>query len=342
MHITILAAVWAQNLGDELILKNEIQFFQHKFGKDTKFSVFTYDIKNPFIIGKNIKYYEYFPCNAKKISKIPRNIKNFFNFLRVIKRSNLVVIWGWGIFFDNESDGVTHPLRQWLFRVQVCNFFKKKICFHGVSISIKSKDNLSKIRQIFSGKKSEVTVRDRYSQDLLKWLGITSKIIADPVFWDNGNTKWALKVSYCLDQVHPKQFHIEDIKAFDFEGKTVWISFRSGYFWDEEKTMDNIIQYVLSKNGKIIFLPTSFHKTNDSSNDYIFLKKYADKYKLDIASNMWQTYNYFRKKKVDLTFSMRLHSIILSQTYSIPYLAISYAKKTEEILKIIKLKSRKN
>jgi polysaccharide pyruvyl transferase WcaK-like protein len=340
MHITILAAVWAQNLGDELILKNEIQFFQHKFGKETKFSVFTYDVKNPFIIWKNIKYYEYFPCNAKKLTRIPRNIKNFFNFLRVIKRSNLVVIWWWGIFFDNESNSVSHPLKQWLFRVKVCNFLKKKICFHGVWISIKSRKNLPIIRQIFSCKKSEITVRDRYSQDLLKWLWINSKIIADPVFWDNGSIKQAFKTSYCLDQIHPKQFHIEDVKAFNFEGKTVGISFRAGYFWDEEKTMNDIIEYVLSKNWKIVFLPTSFHKTNESSNDYLFLKKYANKYNLDIAENMWQTYNYFRNKKVDLTFSMRLHSIILSQTYSIPYLAISYAKKTEEILKIIRLKSK--
>lgn len=340
MKITILAAIWAQNLGDELILKNEIQFFQHKFGKDTQFSVFTYDIKQPFIVWKNIKYYEYFPCNAKKISKVLRNIKNFFNFLRVIKRSNLVVIGWWGIFFDNESNGVSHPLKQWLFRVKVCNYFKKKICFHGVGISIKQKDNLPTIRQIFSWTKSEVTVRDRYSQDLLKWLWINSKIIADPVFWDNGHTKGALKTSYCLDQIHPKQFHIEDIKAFNFEGKTVWISFRSGYFWDEEKTMNDIIQYVLSKNGKIILLPTSFHKVNNSSNDYIFLKQYADKYKLEIAKNMWQTYNYFRNQQLDITFAMRLHSVILSQTYKIPYLAISYAKKTDEILKIIKMKSR--
>jgi polysaccharide pyruvyl transferase WcaK-like protein len=104
--------------------------------------------------------------------------------------------------------------------------------------------------------------------------------------------------------------------------------------------MKDIIKYILWKNWKIIFLPTSFHKTNEASNDYLYLKKYADKYNLKITKNMWETYKYFRKKKIDMTFSMRLHSIILSQTYNIPYLAISYAKKTDEILKIIKLKSK--
>lgn len=340
MKITILAAVWAQNLGDELILKNEIQFFQHRFGEDTKFKVFTYDVANPFIVWKKIKYYEYFPCNAKKITKVFRNIKNLFNFIRIIKKSDLVVIWGGGIFFDNEDPSVSHPLKQWLFRIKVCKFFKKKICFHGVGISIKRKDNLSTIKQIFWGKKKEITVRDRYSQDLLLWLGIKSKIIADPVFWDNWNTKAALKTSYCLDQIHPKQFHIEDIKSYNFEWKTVWLSFRGWYFWDEEKTMKDIIEYIISKKWKIVLLPTSFHKTNDASNDYLFLKPYAEKYNLKITKNMWETYKYFRKNKIDITCAMRLHSIILSQTYKIPYLAISYAKKTDEILKIIKLKSK--
>lgn len=340
MKITILAAIWAQNLWDELILKNEIKFFQHKFWKDTKFSVFTYDVKNPFIIWKKIKYYEYFPCDAKNVLKIFRNIKNFFTFLYVIKKSDIVVIgWG-GIFFDNESDNVSHPLKQWLFRIKVCNFFKKKVCFHWVGISIKRKNNLQIIKKIFSWKRHEITVRDRYSQNLLQWLWIQSKIIADPVFWDNGNTKWALKISYCLDKIHPKQFHIEDIKAYNFEGKTVWLSFRSGYFWEDDKIMKDIITYILKKKWEVVLLPTSFHKTNIASNDFTYMNKYAQKHNVTITKSMWETYNYFKKKKVDIVFAMRLHSIILSQTYNIPYLAISYAKKTDEILNIIKLKSK--
>jgi polysaccharide pyruvyl transferase WcaK-like protein len=340
MKITILAAIWAQNLGDELILKNEIQFFKRMFWDNTKFSIFTYDLENPFIIWKHIKYYEYFPCNARKITKIFRNIKNFFNFFIIIKKSDLVVIWWWGIFFDKEIWWVSDTLKQWLFRVKVCNFLKKKIRFHWVGICIKRKNNLSVIKKIFSWKNKKISVRDIYSHDLLTWLWIKSKIIADPVFGDKWNTKNALQVSYCLDQIHPKQFHIEDIKSYNFEWKTVGLSFRSGYFWEDDKIMKNIIEYILWKNWKIIFLPTSFHKLNTAANDYLYLKKYADRYNLKITNSMWETYKYFRNKKIDMSFSMRLHSIILSQTYNIPYLAISYAKKTDEILKIIKLKSK--
>jgi len=73
-------------------LKNEIQYFKHVYGKDTKFSVFTYDIKNPFIISKRIKYLEYFPCESKKIKNIFRNIKNFFTFISVVRKTDLIVI----------------------------------------------------------------------------------------------------------------------------------------------------------------------------------------------------------------------------------------------------------
>jgi polysaccharide pyruvyl transferase WcaK-like protein len=37
---------------------------------------------------------------------------------------------------------------------------------------------------------------------------------------------------------------------------------------------------------------------------------------------------------------MRLHSMILSQVYKIPFVWISYSKKTDEVLSIIKEKSK--
>ena len=37
-------------------------------------------------------------------------------------------------------------------------------------------------------------------------------------------------------------------------------------------------------------------------------------------------------KKIDFALAMRLHSIILSQVYNIPFIWFSYSKKTAEIL----------
>ncbi|MGB2110893.1 MAG: hypothetical protein ACPHY8_03165 [Patescibacteria group bacterium] len=75
-----------------MILKNEIQYLKTVYGNDTEFFVASYDIKNPFVVSKNITYFEYFPCNAKKIKNFFRNIKNFFQFIKIIKNTDLVVI----------------------------------------------------------------------------------------------------------------------------------------------------------------------------------------------------------------------------------------------------------
>ena len=50
MKISIFASIWAQNLWDELILKNEIKLLKKEYWEDTKFRVFTYDKKNPFYL----------------------------------------------------------------------------------------------------------------------------------------------------------------------------------------------------------------------------------------------------------------------------------------------------
>ena len=65
MIISIFASIWAQNLGDELILKNEIKMLEEEYWKDTQFFVFSYDSKNPFYKKSNIKYIEYFPIWIK-------------------------------------------------------------------------------------------------------------------------------------------------------------------------------------------------------------------------------------------------------------------------------------
>jgi polysaccharide pyruvyl transferase WcaK-like protein len=42
---------------------------------------------------------------------------------------------------------------------------------------------------------------------------------------------------------------------------------------------------------------------------------------------MEETYSIYKEKKIDFCFSMRLHSIILSQIYAIPFLSLPYSKK---------------
>jgi polysaccharide pyruvyl transferase WcaK-like protein len=93
MIILIFASVGFSNLGDELILKNEIELLriQH-IEKNPKFLVFSYDHKNPFYKKDYIEYKPYFPINIRKINNIILNIKNFFLFLYFLMKSDLIVI----------------------------------------------------------------------------------------------------------------------------------------------------------------------------------------------------------------------------------------------------------
>ena len=78
--ISIFAAIWSQNLWDELILKNEIKLLRNEFWEKTKFFVFTYDKTDIFFTDKYVKYKEYFPIWIKNKKNIFRNIFNFFHF----------------------------------------------------------------------------------------------------------------------------------------------------------------------------------------------------------------------------------------------------------------------
>ena len=124
--ISIFWAIWCQNLWDELILKNEIKILKEEFWENTKFFVFTYDKKDIFFDDKNIVYKEYFPIGLKKIWNIFKNLINYFSFLKIVKKSDFIVVWWWGIIFDKENQSTKSPLDLRVFRTKIFRKYKKK------------------------------------------------------------------------------------------------------------------------------------------------------------------------------------------------------------------------
>lgn len=339
MIITIFASIWAQNLWDELILKNEIKLLESKYWKNTKFFVFSYDYKNPFFINDNIIYVEYFPIWIRKIKNILKNIFNFFNFLKIVIKSDLIIIWWWWIIYDEEKQSSKNPLNQWIFRIKVFEIFNKKFNFFWVWINIKSDKNFNKVKLIFK-KANDIKVRDNYSFELLKKLKIKSEIIKDPVFYDNDLNKKFENKSFLLKKVNSFDFTIDDLKDIDFKWKRVWLAFRKGYLInksyksyknEEENKIIEIINFIIKNNWKVVLLAHSFHKTDVIANDYLYLKKFV-KNDVIITQTMNETYETYKFKKIDICLSMRLHSMILSQVYWIKFVWISYTTKTDQIL----------
>lgn len=341
MIISIFASIWAQNLWDELILKNEIKLLEKKYWKDTRFIVFSYEPNNPFFTKSNITYKEYFPTWFRQLSKLFKNFLNFFSFVFSILKSDLIVIgWG-GIIYDNEQQTTKSPLDSWIFRTNIFYLFRKKFNFFAVWINIKNKAYYHKLKKIFLNA-DEITVRDTYSHDILCSLGINSKIVKDPVFYD---VKDYDKTSFLIKKVKSFDFNTKYLDDIDLEWKKVAIAFRKWYLsnknyqlddWLEEWKINELITYLLTKNAEVILLPHSFHKTDSLANDYMFLNKFLRvNEKVRIVSSMEEVYKKYIYKEFDICLAMRLHSIILSQIYGIPFVWVSYSTKTDEILEQI-------
>jgi len=365
MNISIFASIGSQNLWDELILKNEIELLKQEFWEDTQFQVASYDSKNPLFQIPNTKYFEYFPLGIKNPKNIWRNMKSFFNFLSVIFWSDRVVIgWG-GIMYDSEIQSVWDPLNQWIFRVQIARFFRKKIYFYAVWVDIKQEENLKKIKKIFK-KAWKITVRDEKSQEQLKSVGIQSDVINDPVMWDNFSLKthpnplleereqatiqmqplspWGERIQEwgfrgdILGIHNSRNFSLRDFENYDFQDKKIWLALRSWYIGNTKNTqlerllIEELCSFIEKKWGKIVFLPHSLHQTDEQANDYEYMKQFLN-YDRDIYTSLWEVYTAYTHHTVDVIISMRLHSMILWYIYWIPQIALSYSQKTDEVIK---------
>ena len=343
MLITILASIWCQNLWDELILKNEIKLLEKRYEWNPewlKFIVFSYSQKEPFYKKENVEYKEYFPIWSKNILNIFKNIKNYFVFRNTIKKSDLVVLWWGWIIYDRGVETRWNPLGLWISRVNMIKAFKKKFMFFSVGLSIKNKKNYKKVKKIFSWA-FEIVVRDNYSLDLLESLWFKPKRSLDPVFCDKKLPSELSRVShlitmindsYLIKKIYLKDFSIDSLNILNLNWKKVALALRSWYIKDETNFINSLIEYIISKWWQAILLPHSFHKFDNKSNDYLFLKQFADKYNLDITKDMQETYDVYKNEQIDLCLAMRLHSMILSQVYEIPFIGISYGKKTDELL----------
>ena len=146
-----------------------------------------------------------------------------------------------------------------------------------------------------------------------------------------------------IKKVKSVDFSYKDLEGIDLKWKKVGIAFRKWYLsdkqdnlnlWFEEWKINELINYIIKKWWEVILLPHSFHKTDSLANDYIFLNNFLRiNEKIRIINSMDEVYSKYIYREIDICLAMRLHSIILSQVYGIPFIWINYSTKTEEILK---------
>lgn len=340
MKISIFASIWAQNLWDELILKNEIKLLKKEYWEDTKFRVFTYDKKNPFFLDDNVVYSEYFPIGIRKKRNIFRNLVNFFVFLFTTIRADLIVIWWGWIIYDEEVQSTKNPLDSWIFRRRFFRLFFKKVHFFRVWINIKNEINLKKVKKIFKNS-YKIEVRDNYSFELLKSLWINSTIEKDPVFYDS----WELTIKKSIIWTVSSYFFDKTLFTdFDLSWKKIGLAIRAWYFVEksnissrmEEWRIREVINYLVWEWAQVVLLPHSFHDSDDLANDFLFLTNFVWETWVSIKQDMNEVYETYKNKEIDICVAMRLHSIILSHVYEIPFIGLSYSTKTDEVLNELK------
>ena len=116
----------------------------------------------------------------------------------------------------------------------------------------------------------------------------------------------------------------------------------------EDKTLP-ILGNTAQEDGKTIYhhvrdwsymRQDSVVVTNDSLKPYIYITDFfftsCPSICPKVTKEMLKVYDAYKNKEIDICIAMRLHSIILSHVYEIPFVWVSYSTKTDEVLNELK------
>lgn len=229
---------------------SEVSYLRERY-PECRISIFTYDPKSTLVPrGWGVRYFSYFPNRLR--ARFWANVGYFFRTFWEVFRSDLVVVGGGGIFYDNEGQSFFKQRVQWKFRIAAAKLFHKRILFWGIGVDLAEK-NVAKIRSLFTSKRTFVTVRDPKSAELLESVGIASKVVPDPAF------------------LVPSQRSADS----EIPEKVIGISIRKGYLSGELESVKKILEIVRSHGFEPIFLNHSFHPGNPETDDRMHLAKLA-------------------------------------------------------------------
>lgn len=307
-----MAATGAYNLGDELIVSEEVRFVRSHYGNSVDITVFTYDRASSMISDPDIQYKSYFPNN---IGKNPFwNIWYLIqNILAIWKADVLVIGWG-GIIFDNEP-GVSFGavLWQWFMRIKLARIAGTTLLFWWISLEVNQVKNKMQLKKLFTPG-DFILVRDARSKWLLDALEIPSIQVQDIVFL----------------------YETKKIDILPTAKKRVWISIRGGFLSDNERYIPEIYDFLITSGYEPVFLVFSTSGEIDQ-NDSLYIKKIMAGKTYNVTKTIQQTLDVF--PWLYAVVGMRFHAGVLSCIHNIPYIPISYGSKTDELVKALEIET---
>jgi polysaccharide pyruvyl transferase WcaK-like protein len=353
LKITLCGNYGATNIGDDAILLTITKLLQeiHKYKYNDKkliLTILTYDPSNTSKLLKThgISSDNHFEIEVKYL--LPFGIRSFlrgifkgelFKTFHNIRKSNLFILGGGGLFSDEESN--LAPVL-WVWQM----FFAKKVLMFGQSIQIHKKFGEGIVKWAFK-KAKIIHVRDQNTLKFLNRLGIEKDIFIDKdiVFRFPLLFQKELKEHFEYGESLNKKIEQNQWKGY------VLLSIRKS-----NKNMDKLcikfIQQALSyskENGLFpIFIPFQSYKQKDidflnkiidQSGSEVKIPKLiknvqkSDTNKIlvhDSCENLFQLLSIFKfSKKI---FGQRLHSLVFGLIMNISIQTIPYSKKVESLL----------
>jgi len=327
MNFALLGSFGENNLGDEAILEAIILDI-FKFESESTIHVFTHDIedsKTRFVRFSNVQFHPMIATGFRSIIKqllsgdLLKNIK-------VLKSVNLISIGGGGLFYDSEKTIGLNPIFIWFLRILLFRLLNKKIVINAVGIG-PIKSNFSKILLRFSMNLVHgITVRDKASEEFLRSLRVYRPI--------------TLTKDYAFT-LNLKERSSDDIKKnplLKFTAKKIMgIQVRSIKGIKDTELINKMVDFIDLMISKYLFSIVLIPMALKDDQDKILAEKIQIRSKNEnqievyVPKTIHDVGNVFQE--CDSLILTRYHSIIVASKLGLPFIALSYSSKTDEVIK---------
>lgn len=303
------------NLGDEAILAGILRLLDSSF-PGSKVTVMS---SRPEKTAKESGCYAipYFPAGVRSWLKFIF-LGEFWRVIGAVKRADLVILGGGGLFVDEKASAV------WVWFVQAWWFYflRKKVVCLGQSVGPLHNSWARKMAAWVFKKAALVTVRDEKSAELLRELEVKKvHVLADPAY----------AIGYDSESFHKKNGYIVMTLR----------QWPKGNLDEINKAMADFVNWLWEeKKLKTIFIPFQENVESDMER-FEALEKIIDNKNIFSSKKVEEDFREALEiiARADYVVGMRLHSIIFAVLSKRPFLAISYSNKVKDFVRTLGLEN---
>lgn len=333
-ELVIIGNYGAMNLGDEAILAGVLREIKKEswqievFGESVHLEV-TVLSYNPWETRRihGVESHYLLPFGVRSWLRGIFQLE-FFKTLMVLKKADLVLMGGGGLF----SDESWMAIRLWSFQIAWARFFRKPFVMYGQSVGpLRSRWARKKVGRIFEAARS-ITVRDEKSRDFLKKCSVSKEIKVQP---DAAlGLKGAAEIENRAGQMR-EWLSENSLKKYSF----VVVALRrwAGFTHEKQHELARFLDWISQKHSLgIVFVPFCQLGQNDELVEqevFQLMKKKEAVVLRPYDNDFWMIMALIKEAK--MLIGMRLHSLIFSEIVGTAIIGIAYSEKVSSFLRSI-------